>query len=234
MRPFDSTILSLLCLALLFPSSTLEARSRAPAPTLTLEKEDKSYVAIAANYNKFKSIELVLEDLGGNVRFVEFPVTAQVYGSSITLGTYISNNFKTEIRYGTGLKGDNIGAGAMDINISEWFNWYIGGAYPVTDYATAYVQYGLSFYSADVTRYVTRRFVQGDSTTPDSSIFVIPSSTEMEPELFGEKFSTSWMAGVDFQILKDTFFSFEYGRLLNDSDTGIKVYQVNTALKYEF
>ena len=214
-------------------SSTSEARGPAPPP-LTLDNEGKTYVGIAANYNKFKSIKLVLDDLGGNTLFVEFPVTAQVYGSALTLGTYITDNFKTEIRYGTGIKGDNIGQGAMDVNISEWFNWYIGGAYPVTDYATAYLQYGLSFYSADVTRYVTRRFVQGTTTTPDSSRFVIPSLTEMEEELFGEKFSTSWMAGIDFKIIQNTMFSVEYGRLLNDADTGIKVYQINTALKYHF
>jgi hypothetical protein len=52
--------------------------------------------------------------------------------------------------------------------------------------------------------------------------------------LFGTNFSTTWLVGVDFSIAKNWYWTWEYGRLLNDDASGIKVYQLNTLLKYEF
>jgi len=204
-------------------------------------KEGKVYASVGLALNEFRSIKLSLvnnllinrdgepED---SVQDVIFPITAQTYGSSVALGTYITNYFKTELRFGKGLREDTIGDGSMDINLNYWFNWYIGGTYPVTEYASAYALYGVSFYDADVTRYQIKKTLPQDVGTIE--VIVQPSSIEMEEELFGTKFSQSWMLGLDFHLFEEWYLALEYGRLLRDDDSNIKVYQAGAYLRYEF
>jgi hypothetical protein len=163
----------------------------------------------------------------------EFPLTAHTTSASLVLGTYITDHIKTEVRFGQGVGADTLG-GALELNIGQWFNWYMGAAYPITDYATIYAQYGLSIYNAEVTRFAIETRTEGSPTNPPRDVIASPSRIQMEEELFGEHFSTSWLVGVDFSIIGDWYWSFEYGRLLNDADTGIKVYQLNSLIKYEF
>lgn len=210
------------------------------SPEQTPSKEGKSYYAFGFHYNQFKSIDLTLDEINsdGSVKTAgfkrQFPLTATTYGVSATYGTYINNTFFTEIRYGRGVISDKIDSGALEVNIEQWMNWYMGASYGLTDYATVFAKYGLSFFAADVTRYETKQFRAGDIPPFGETISTLPSRTAMEEELFGESFSTSWLVGVDFKVVKDIYWSWEYGRLLNDADSGIKVYQFSTLLKYEF
>jgi hypothetical protein len=198
-------------------------------------KSGTDYVALGMHFNQFKSINLTLEDLNGDTQFREFPLTAKTYGISLTLGTNINENFFTELRYGQGVISADLSSGAADVNIDQWFNWYIGGAYGITPYASVYAKYGLTFYTGDITRYETKRFKVGEIPPFGNTITVIPAVNEsLTEDIFADSFSTSWLAGVDFNVYQDTYWTFEYGRLLNDNGTGIKVYQFNTALKYEF
>lgn len=221
-------------ISLILISSVANAQNRPKVPELSLQKADLSYFAVGTNFNKFKSIDFYLvNSVGSTIAFT--PATkAHTYGASFVYGTYITNHIKTEIRYGQGVQHDTLGQGSMDVNLGDWFNWYIGAAYPLIDYATPYFQFGLTFYNAEVTRYVTRRFVLGDGTNPDSVQPVIPSTTQMEEKLFADTFSTSWLVGVDFNVYKDLYWTWEYGRLLNDAGSGIKVYQLNSYFKFEF
>jgi Outer membrane protein beta-barrel domain len=198
-----------------------------------LSKQDKSYVALGAHFNRFKSIELIMVNAGEVPVAGDFPLTAHTTAASIILGTYITDYIKTEVRLGQGVGSDTLDD-SLELNLGQWFNWYMGAAYGMTDYATVYAQYGLSFYNAEVTRYQTQRFIPGGRLEVGRVQTVYPSRTLMEEELFGEHFSTSWLVGIDFAIFDDWYWSFEYGRLLNDADTGIKVYQLNSLLKYEF
>lgn len=226
-----------LTLLIIVISTSNQASARGPAASgPTLDREGKSYVAIGTHYNQFKSIKLTLDDESGNPAFTEFPLTATTYGASFTYGTHITDNFFSELRVGQGVISDKLSQDSLEVNLGQWFNWYIGAAYPMTDYGTVFAKYGLSFFNADVTRYETKRTVAPDPENPNAggTISVTPSSTVMEEKLFDETFSTSWLVGIDFEILQDTFWSFEYGRLLNDSGTGIKVYQLNSLIKYEF
>ena len=75
---------------------------------------DRNYVAFGIAFNEFRSVELVLEDRFGNVIDTSFPLTAQTYAASLTLGTYITENFKTELRAGMGVIDDTLEE-AMDI-----------------------------------------------------------------------------------------------------------------------
>lgn len=199
------------------------------------KKSGTDYVAIGMHFNQFKSIDLSLGNPTDGPVFREFPLTAKTFGASVTLGTNINENFFTELRYGQGVISDDISGGAADINIDEWFNWYIGGAYGITPYASIYAKYGLTFYTGDITRYETKRFKEGEIPPFGETVIVIPAVNEsLTEDIFADSFSTSWLAGVDFNVYQDTYWTFEYGRLLNDNGTGIKVYQFNTALKYEF
>ena len=215
---------------------TTSAQNREALPdNRSSNKGDKDYVAIGAHFNQFKSIDLSLGNPQDGETFREFPLTAKTYGASLTVGTNITKNFFTELRYGQGVVSDDLSSGAADINIDQWLNWYIGGAYGITDYADIYAKYGLTFYTGDITRYETKRFKTGEVPPFGETISVIPAITEsLTEDIFADSFSTSWMVGVDFNIFQDTFWTFEYGRLLNDNGTGIKVYQFNTLLKYEY
>ena len=195
---------------------------------------DRDYVSFGFALNEFRSVELVLERSSNEV-FVDsfFPLTAQTYATSFTIGTYITENFKTELRYGMGIRDDTLEK-AMDININYWLNWYIGPTYPITDYMSAYALFGVSHYDADVTRREIKFVIPEEGVTNGETVNARPSSTEMEKDLFGTSFSTSWMLGLDFHLVDQWYLAFEYGRLIRDTDTNIKVYQAGSYLRYEF
>ncbi len=200
-------------------------------------KADKTYLSFGMGLNEFRSVNLVLaevEEDGSESAIVEafFPETAQTYGVFGVLGTYITEYVKTELRFGTGIKDDTIKE-ALDVNIHYWLAWYMGATYPITDYMSAYGLYGVSHYEADVTRRETRITVSSGESLPQT-FNVIPSSAQMEEDLFGTKFSTSWLLGLDFRITPAWYLAFEYGRLLRDTDTNIKVYQGSMQLRYEY
>jgi len=194
---------------------------------------DRDYVAFGVAFNEFRSVELVLEDRFGSFVDDFFPLTAQTYATSFTLGTYITENFKTELRAGMGVIDDTLEE-AMDINLNYWFNWYIGPTYPITDYMSGYALFGLSHYDADVTRREINYFQPASGTRGARTVISSPSTTEMEEDLFGTSFSTSWLLGLDFHLVDTWYLAFEYGRLLKDTDTNIKVYQAGTYLRYDF
>tara|TARA_R110001592_G_scaffold52649_8_gene161284 strand:- start:14821 stop:15564 length:744 start_codon:yes stop_codon:yes gene_type:complete len=200
---------------------------------LTPKKEGKSYISGSIVLNEFRSVALpiVSTENPGAVINTKFPLTGQTYALMATYGTYITENFKTELRYTTGIKSDTLDE-MLKININYAFNWYIGGTLPVTDSFSAYALVGVSFYDADVTRYEVTRKLPGDIGTSEQNIQ--PSPTEVEDGLFGTKFSMSWMLGFDYMLDENWFLAFEYGRLLKDTDTNIKVYQAGTQLRYEF
>jgi len=193
---------------------------------------DRDYVSFGTALNEFRSIHVIYDTRTGGFAAQEFPLTAQTYATAVTLGTYITENFRTELRFGKGIRDDTVDE-AMDININYWFNWYIGPTYAVTDYMSAYALFGLSHFDTDVTRKEKTISVSGGIIGSNEAI-VHPSLTRMEKDLLGTSFSTSWMLGLDFHLVDQWFLAFEYGRLLRDTDTGTKVYQAGTYLRYEF
>jgi len=204
-------------------------------------KAGKSYASFGLALNEFRSVDLVFVTGAGLNRFGErvevfqesiFPLTAQTYGAAVTLGTYITDYFKTEVRFGKGIRKDTLEK-ALDVNLNYWFNWYIGATYPVTSYMSAYALYGVSFYDADVTRYEIAKTYFSDFGA-GSQVIVQPSTLDMEEDLFGTKFSQSWLLGLDFHLVGQWFLAFEYGRLLKDDDSNIKIYQAGSYLRYEF
>ncbi len=226
-------IIKLLLICFIFSQSSI-ANEQTSSPT-SAKKSGKSYVSGSIVLNEFRSLSLpiVKSSAPGSVIQRKFPLTAQTYALAATYGTYITENFKTEIRYGTGIVDDTVDE-LLDINLHYYFNWYMGGTLPVTEYMSAYALLGVSFYEADITRREIYRIVPipGEPLTERAKIQ--PSPTDLDDDLFGTKFSMSWMLGVDFQLNKDWYLAFEYGRLLKDTDSNIKVYQAGTQLRYEF
>ena len=102
---------------------------------------DKDYVVFGVAFNEFRSVELILEGENGLVEKTYFPLTAQTYAASFTLGTYITENFKTELRAGTGVVDDTLEE-ALDVNLNYWFNWYFGPTSTITDYMSGYALFG--------------------------------------------------------------------------------------------
>ncbi len=226
----------------LFVIMTMSSSAFAQGPRLA--KTDRTYASVGFVLNEFRSVLLFMDEttrVNGSFEISGpapagvgpyFPLTGQTYGLMTTLGTYITEHFKTELRLGTGFVSDTLKR-SLEIDLDYWASWYMGARYPITDYASAYALYGVTHYQAEVTRKevsVTYRDDNGLTNT----ITAIASPIAMEEDLFGTSFSTSWMLGVDFDLTKNLFLSFEYGRLLRDTDTGIRVYQAGTSLRYEF
>lgn len=198
-------------------------------------KKDRNYISGSVVLNEFRSLTVPVVASSSPNSVINpsqaFPLTAQTYALAVTYGTYITENFKTEIRFGKGVIKDTVDE-VLDINMSYYFNWYIGGTLPVTDYMSAYSLIGVSFYDADIKRReVSRKFLKGSF---DETELVQPLPELFKDGLFGTKFSMSWLLGVDFKLKENWYLAFEYGRLLKDTDTNIKVYQAGTQLRYEY
>lgn len=228
-----SFLLSSLLATILFFSGAAQAQQDAQAKPPS--KEGKSYVSASIVLNEFRSVELVevLSSDPSSRTAYYFPLTAQTYGIAATYGTYITDNFKTEVRYGTGVADDTLKE-LLTININYYFNWYIGGTLPVTDYMSVYALSGISFYDADVTkREVLKKGIIPSGTQQPIQAKVRPGPS-IDDELFGTKFSMSWILGFDLKVYDNWYLAFEYGRLIKDTDSNIKVYQAGTQLRYEF
>jgi hypothetical protein len=237
-----SFLLLKLFFTIFFFSIVIQANGQTnPNVPIPSTKEGKTYISGSIVLNEFRSVSLPIvisdsinfEDREENIVSRDFPLTAQTYALAFTYGTYITENFKTEIRYGTGIIDDTLDE-ILDININYYFNWYIGGTLPVTDNISVYGLVGVSFYDADMTRREIVRSIRPPGEQLSQNQRIQPSRFSLNDDLFGTKFSMSWMLGLDYKLNESWYLAFEYGRLLKDTDTNIKVYQAGTQLRYEF
>lgn len=221
------SILAKTLLLLLIFTNTSYSNETIPA------KKDRTYLSGGLVLNEFRSVSLPFVEssqpdfeIGDN-----FPLTGQTYALTLTYGTYITENFKTELRYSEGIVEDTLDE-MLDVNINYSFSWLIGGTLPVTEYASAYLMGGVSFYDADVKQREVKRSVPVEFGVEDK--IIRPSPEGVDEDLFGTKFSISWMLGLDYKINEAWYLAFEYGRLLRDTDSNIKVRQAGIHLRYEF
>jgi len=223
-------------------TTTVLAQSRPQGvvdTTLKQSKRASNYASIGITYNEFKDVplDLVLSD-SINVAeredslFESMSLGGHTYSLAGTYGWYLDDTFKTEWRFGKGIRSDNLRE-AYEIDINHWFAWYMGMQRKVSETIYGYVLLGLSTYEADVRRREIQVFNQGRQTVPEL-VYVQPSPFRMEKGMFSTSFSFSWMLGVDIPIAKDMLLTLEYGRLLKDSGTKIEVHQASTYLKFNF
>lgn len=156
--------------------------------------------------------------------------TAKNWATSLTMGTYITNYVKTEMRFGVGLTDDTVPGYQVDrsgstpvitqsdatMTMNHFVSWYMGLHYPLAEWSSIYGQIGMSYVNADVT------------AEPKSTWEDLPSTYP------GSKFSMSWIAGFDFEIVEDWYVTAEAGRLHRSSASDIQTLQYGLGLKYEF
>lgn len=196
-------------------------------------KAGKDYVSLALAFNEFRSVNISLANSEGRVVDSLNAERAHTYGLMLSYGTYINDYFKTEWRAGTGIKDDTIER-VLDVNLAYWLSWYFGFQYPITDYMSGYFMYGMSYYEADETRREVEYLVPGGQLELPSLQPVSPVNDRPIKGLFDPQFSTTWMLGLEFDLWQDWKLGLEYGRLIKDSGSNIKVRQAATHLRYEF
>jgi opacity protein-like surface antigen len=144
----------------------------------------------------------------------------------MVLGTHISDHFQVEIRAGAGTTTDEID-NELELDIEYFASWYIGGHYPITDYANAYAQFGFSHVQGEarLTALGKAREADPDDRSPYASL---------ANEYPDSSFSVSWLAGLEFELIENGFIMLEGGRLFEDTETGANTFQFSTGFKYEF
>ncbi|TNC82886.1 MAG: hypothetical protein C9356_00055 [Oleiphilus sp.] len=224
----------------LFSQSSLAAPAKNDAGPKGTGKAGKEFFSVGISMNEFRSVELILDqnagydsdgDYTGATADVRFPLTAQTWGYLINYGGYINDYFRAEFRAGSGFKKDTFDE-ALDVNIKYWIGGYLGFQHPITDYMSGHFLYGLTHYEADTTR--RQIIIPFQTETSSAPIVVEPSPERMEDGLFDTRFSTSWILGLEISLWQDTYLVLEYGRLLKDTGSNIKVRQAGTHLKFEF
>ncbi len=145
---------------------------------------------------------------------------------SMVLGTHISDHFHVEIRAGAGTTTGEID-NELELDIEYFASWYIGGHYPVTDYANAYAQFGFSHVHGVATLTPTGQAREDD---PDDR----SPYASLADEYPDSSFSVSWLVGLDFEVIENGFIVLEGGRLFEDTETGANTFQFSTGFKYEF
>lgn len=145
---------------------------------------------------------------------------------SMVLGTHISDHFHVEIRAGAGTTTGEID-NELELDIEYFASWYIGGHYPITDYANAYAQFGFSHVQGEarLTPLGEAREADPEDRSPYASL---------ADEYPDSSFSVSWLVGLDFEVIDSGFIVLEGGRLFEDTETGANTFQFSTGIRYEF
>ncbi|MFV1873844.1 MAG: outer membrane beta-barrel protein [Oleiphilus sp.] len=230
-RLFSAASFRLACLFLCLTSAFIANAQDQEIPA----KKDRTYISGSIALHEFRSLSVPFVASSSPNAIIpsdSFPLTAQTYSLAVTYGTYITENFRTELRMGKGVISDTVDK-ILEIKMSYYFNWYIGGTIPVTDYLSAYALAGVSFYDANIKRKEDNRQFTNNDNIPVTEP-VQPYPEQFKDGLFGTKFSMSWLLGFDYKLNEQWYLGFEYGRLLSDTDTNIKVYQASSQLRYEF
>lgn len=182
------------------PAAAPAATTPAPPP----EEKGKE----GTDYASFNTQIFTLGSVNGNE-------DARLYGNELVLGTFISDYVTVEGRAGWGYGMSEATVG-LDVGITYWFSWYMGLAYPVTEFMYVHAKYGFSHVSGDTSRADAKKF----KNIPD--------------DLLQSSFSTSWILSTDIQILDDIYGTMEIGRLHNDTKTQIETYHFGMGLSYQF
>lgn len=172
-------------------------------------RADKHYVGLlATTYNHRTIGEDVNEAAWGS-------------GGTVVVGGHINELFHAELRAGGGFKDADVPDSDLTLAVDYYASWYIGLHYPITDYANVYGQFGFSY-------------IEGEGRISDPSNSRNNPFRELEGEFPDSGFSVSWLAGLDFEVMDDTFLVFEGGKLFEDTGTDVNTFQFSGGVRYEF
>ncbi len=142
-------------------------------------------------------------------------------GGTLIVGGHLTDRFHAELRAGTGATDADVSGTDLSLGIDYFASWYMGLHYPVSETTNLYGQVGFSY-------------VQGSATLDN------PSAPENVPfralveEFPDSNFSISWLAGLDFEFMNNTYLVLEGGRLFKDTGTDVNSFQFSGGLRYEF
>ena len=191
----------------------------ATAPALSAQettREGRYYAGILGTTINHRSVVEIIEVDDSRVR-----TTTDAWGSGATLvaGKNISELFHVEFRAGAGLDDAELRANQASLEIDHFASWYIGLHYPVTTYANLIGQFGFSY-------------IRGDAELNNAQ--AVEDFPDLSQEYPGSSFSVSWLLGLDFELIDNTYLVFEGGRLFKDTETDVNAFQFSSGLRYEF
>ncbi|MBW4936250.1 outer membrane beta-barrel protein [Marinobacter sp. F4206] len=200
-------------LAILIPATVT-----LPPPLSAQEtpREDLHYVGILGTLFNYRSVTEIVEI---DDRRVPTYTHAWGSGTSLVVGGHLTDLFHAEFRAGVGISDAELRSNDASLAIDHFASWYIGMHYPITDYANLYGQFGFSYIKGDA-----------DLRTDDA----VSDFPELRDEFPESSFGVSWLAGLDFEVVNNTYLVFEGGKLFEDTGTEVNTFQFSGGLRYEF
>ena len=172
-------------------------------------RSDKHYVGLLVTALEHRSIgDRTKEDAWGQA-------------GSVVIGGHLNDLIHAEIRLGGGFSDAEVSRGDLTLAVDYFASWYMGLHYPVTSYANVYAQAGFTH-------------IKGDATLANREEGYNAQFREIEGDYPDSSFSISWLAGIDFEVLDNTFLVFEGGRLFKDTGSSANTFQFSSGLRYEF
>ncbi|KMQ74118.1 outer membrane beta-barrel protein [Marinobacter subterrani] len=142
-------------------------------------------------------------------------------GGTLVVGGHLNDLFHAELRAGGGFKDADVPRSDLTLAVDYYASWYMGLHYPITDYANLYGQFGFSYIHGE-----------GDISDPDNNRN--KPFLDLEGEFPESGFSVSWLAGLDFEVMDDTYLVFEGGKLFKDTGSDVNTFQFSGGVRYEF
>jgi len=174
----------------------------------TTPRADKHYIGLMATAINHRTIG---------------PAAERAWGSAATLvvGGHITDLFHAELRAGGGYKDAEVPDSDFTLAVDYFASWYIGMHYPLGEYANVYGQFGFSYIHGEATL---------ENPDADRNVFY----RNFGDEFPDSGFSTSWLAGLDFEVMEDTFLVLEGGKLFEDTGSEVNSFQFSGGFRYEF
>lgn len=192
--------------------AALIAATMPTSPTATAQekaREDMHYVGMLATAFNHRTVGELTNETGWGS------------GGTLIVGGHITDFFHAELRAGGGFKDADIPESDLTLSIDYFASWYLGMHYPITDSADIYGQFGFSY-------------INGEGKLMNAEDSRNAQFRDLEGEFPGSSFSISWVAGLDFEVLDNTYLVFEGGKLFEDTGTNVNTFQFSGGLRYEF
>ena len=173
----------------------------------TPPRSDRHYIGLLATAINHRTIGPYSERAWGNA-------------STLVIGGHLTDLFHAEIRLGAGIQDAEVPDSDLSLSVDYYGSWYLGLHYPVTDYANIYGQFGFSYVRGSA----HLGHPEDSRNSPYRALDDVPESA----------FSTGWLAGLDFQVMINTYLVVEGGKLFKDTRSNIDSFQFSGGLRYEF
>ena len=190
----------------LFPALLLASQAALAQET---PRADKHYIGLLATTYNHRTI-------GENTK-----ETAWGTGGTLVLGGHITDLFHAELRAGGGFKDAEVPDSDLTLSVDYYASWYMGLHYPIGELGNVYAQAGFTHVSGEAT--LDNRDADGNAQFRDT-----------EGDYPGSSFSFSWLAGLDLELMDNTYLVFEGGKLFEDTDTSANAFQFSSGIRYEF